>query len=107
MKSVRQQSEPDFREFLTGFFEGNVIEFKGKFKKNGTATSDPFKHVRLSGEEMEKLHLLFFKLSSWVRYHGASLKSWFKDFDRHHNGLVTQDQVIECRNKMKPILISM
>ena len=65
---------------------------KTKDKKNGSV-SGPFKHVRLAPEEMEKLHSLFFKLSSWVRYHGASLKSWFKDFDRHHNGLVTQDQV--------------
>ena len=35
---------------------------------------------------------VFPKLLNWVRYHGATVKSWFQDFDRHHNGLVTRDQ---------------
>ncbi|KAJ3099126.1 hypothetical protein HDU97_003459 [Phlyctochytrium planicorne] len=32
------------------------------------------------------------RLRQYVKHHGSDLKSWFKDFDRHNNGLITYNQ---------------
>ncbi|KAJ3127798.1 hypothetical protein HK098_005797 [Nowakowskiella sp. JEL0407] len=32
------------------------------------------------------------RLKSYVKHHGSDVKSWFKDFDKHNNGFVTENQ---------------
>jgi len=32
------------------------------------------------------------KIKSYVKHHGSDVKSWFRDFDKYHNGIVTYNQ---------------
>ncbi|RKP21180.1 hypothetical protein ROZALSC1DRAFT_20733 [Rozella allomycis CSF55] len=48
----------------------------------------------LSKEAAVKMQPTFGKIHQWIKHHGANLKSWFRDFDRHHNGYVTIGQFL-------------
>lgn len=40
----------------------------------------------------EPFKALIDKIKNYVKHHGSDIKSWFRDFDKHHNGVVTYNQ---------------
>ncbi|EPZ36278.1 hypothetical protein O9G_003436 [Rozella allomycis CSF55] len=74
-------------------FDGQSIEnldLSVPSEQHGTETG----YSGLSKEAAVKMQPTFGKIHQWIKHHGANLKSWFRDFDRHHNGYVTIGQFL-------------
>ncbi|KAJ3109975.1 hypothetical protein HDU96_007005 [Phlyctochytrium bullatum] len=46
----------------------------------------------LSPASQQMLNEVMERLRQYVKHHGSDVKSWFKDFDKHNNGLITYNQ---------------
>ncbi|KAI8820503.1 uncharacterized protein EV422DRAFT_73393 [Fimicolochytrium jonesii] len=50
----------------------------------------PFRTLSPSSETL--LQNVLQRLRTYVNWHGSDVKTWFKDFDKHNNGLITVNQ---------------
>ena len=67
-----------------------MFGFKGLEKNPTLSTPAPHELFKTAQDDAEQEFIeVMEKLRIFTKHHGSDVKSWFKDFDKHHNGEIS------------------